>query len=373
MELLQTLPSDWHFFAKGNANALFAYDGPNPDFQGRLLRLRLEKPLDLYVSVEKLNDFIQGTCEPLFPGQIVGTQMVEVSPDFRGSLLTKDCKLMIHETHGFLMENVRRGNHKTYKLLKYCTLHVGQSSAVAGKDAKNESQKAERASSAINDFIYGSETNSSRASSNEEVPSPVTSVLLEFKPKWLYEPKEMYCRTCLLKQLKGHPRHFCSLDLIREKTIDRGVGDLVSAVPPEVKKQLEVDHFPIRQLITAFARRRGNLLLKLKEYEAVREEDSILSLNSTDDVLDRLSLAMTLRDVGMFLKMEDVTEYNVRLRERVDGDAFLVHIDERVYEVTAYIYDLDLKSSARFQHWKAVEEQLQPFYNAETDWPLCRQ
>lgn len=360
MDLLETSPSDWHFFAKGNANALFAYNGANPTFQNQLLRLRLEKPIDLYVSVKKLSDFIKGTCEPLFPGQIVGTQMVEMPQEFKEKLST-DCNLMEIEPHGFLMTNVRLGNYQSFKILKYCTIHVGQRSTKGGE--LNPDAKA---------FDNSNLTNS-RSPSIEGTSLPVTSVLLEFKPKWLYEPNERYCRTCLLKQLKGHNRHFCSIDLVRDETMERGVTDLISGIPNQVQERLERDRFPLKESLLAFVLRPNNLLRTLFKHEAVADEDSILSLKNAEDVLDRLSLAMTLRDVGMFIKIEEVKQVSLKqILNLADGDVVFVISNGRKYELSAFIYDLDLKSSLRLSHWKAVEEQLQPFYNAKTDWPTCK-
>lgn len=343
MDLLLTSPSDWQYFAKGNANALFEYTGPNDTFKGQLLRLRLEKELDLYVSVEKLNNFIQKTCEPLFPGQLVGTQMINVPPEFRDQLTVTKCKLMNSETHGFLMMNIRKGNFENYKLLKYCSLHV----ETKGSETKE-----------------GKET---RATEDEE--SKILSVLFELKPKWLYDPSTIYCRTCLLKQLKGLDRHFCCNDLTRAETIDRGVMDVISAIPIKLIEKIEQSRFPLSHLLTMFAQRPQNILHKLKKNEIVGEGDEILSLNSASDVLDRLSLVMTLRDVGLFLKFKVVDKEDYK--QPIGGDAFLTEINGEIYETTSYIYDLDLKSSERFEHWKATEMELQGYYNCESDWPPC--
>lgn len=332
MALSQTLPSDWKFFAKGNANALFAYSGDNTHFHGKLIRVRLQKDPELYVPVEKLNTYIQQKCEPLFPGQIVGTQMIELPDEFRNQLETVDFALMPSETKGFLMDNVCQGPHKIHRLLKYCKLHVGSS-------AKKSSN-------------YGC----------------MTSVLLELKPKWLYMPKDVYCRTCLLKQLKGLERHFCCIDLLQEEKSNSVVADLVSAVPLDVQKELAESGFPLFKLIVAFVKRKDNLLHKLMHHQSLDEKDSILGLSCEQDVLDKLSLAMTLRDVGMFLKMRKMDDGEKILE---DGDAFVVERKGHTFEVTSYIYDLDLKPKARYTHWKAVEEKLQKFYKENSDWPPC--
>lgn len=333
LDLLETSPKDWHFFAKGNANALFQYQGDNTDFQRFLLRLRLEKNTQQYVSVAELDAFIKNTCEPLFPRQIVDTQMIEVPEQFRTQLATPGFTLMSTEPHGFLTFNVRAGgNFQSYKLLKYCALHVG--STRKGSESGNE----------------------------------IESVLFEFKPKWLYEPKEKYCRTCLLKQSKGHKRHFCCLDLLREDRQEQGVHDLLSEVPKEVLDQLDREEIPLAQVILEFVREKGNVLQQLKLNEAVGEEDSILALNSEKDVLEKLSLVMTLRDVGLFLKVMRFDDNYSR-----ESDYYYYKHNDKTYEVSSCLYDLDLKSSARFTHWKAIEEELQSYYNSDTsDWPQCR-
>lgn len=332
MDLSETLPSDWQYFAKGNANALFEYTGSNETFIGQLLRLRLEKSLELYVSVEELNEFIKNTCEPLFPGQLVGTQMISIPLEFRDQLCHPGCKLMPSENHGFLMMNVRHGDFKSYKLLKYCSLHV-------------------------------------ETKQMENTEDTIKSVLFEFKPKWLYDPTSIYCRTCLLKLLKGLDRHFCCNDLTKAETIERGVSDMISAIPDQINKKIVRDEFPLSSLVELFARRPDNILQKLKKNEIVGEKDSIIALTSAHDVLDRLSLVMTLRDVGLFLKFKvvDRKHYN----QPKGGDVYLTETMGRTYETTSYIYDLDLKSSERFGHWKATEETLQSYYNCTSNWPPC--
>lgn len=336
MSLQETLPSDWHFFAKGNANALFQYKGNNPSFKDRLLRQRLQKDPQLYVSVSSLKKFIQQTCEPLFPGQLVGTEIIEVTSDFRNNLNTQGCILMQTEQYGFLMTNVRQGTYERYKLLKYCSFFV--------ENKQRDDQTVE-----------------------------VNSVLFEFKPKWVYDPESSYCRTCLLKQLKGHKRHFCCLDLVREERFEKGVNDLVSEIPESVQKSLSDSLFPLVPLLMAFVHHPNNVLQKLKKYEQVDEKDQILSLDSPDDVLENLSLVMTLRDVGLFLKISKVKVSPPKLNgELLDGDTFFVKENHSTYEISSYIYDLDLKSSSRYEHWKSVEEQLQPYYNGKSLWPICR-
>lgn len=342
MSLLETLPSEWKFLAKGNANAIFQYSGKHESFIGQLIRLRLKKEPHLYVSVQSLNDFIQKMCKPLFSGQLVETEIIEIPKEFRMQLPTFGFSLMESEIYGFLMPNVLNGNHESHKLLKYCTLHIGS----AEEDTEN-----------LKKF--------------PDSVTPLTSVILEFKPKWLYDPVSRYCRTCLLKQLKGQECHFCCIDLVRPETLERGARDLVSAVPFAIKTKLFENKFPLETLILEFAKRPNNILQKLKRYESVGAEDSILSLASQGDVLPKLSLVMTLRDVGVFLKMRRLTDEKPILLDK--GDASTVQINLESFEVSSFIYDLDLKSSSRFSHWKNIEKKLQKYYNnANSAWPPCK-
>ena len=57
-----TSPEDWEYFAKGAANILFKYTGNNDYLKRKLLRLRLLKQEEEYISTCELYDFIELRC-----------------------------------------------------------------------------------------------------------------------------------------------------------------------------------------------------------------------------------------------------------------------------------------------------------------------
>lgn len=331
-------PDEWKYFAKGNANILFCYEGSIDYLKHKLLRLRLLKKDNEYISTRELNDFIELKCKKLFPQQIIEVQLVALTSEFISNLETHGENLMVSEHYGLLIPNILSGEYLKEPLSKYCSLYVGSLNSVA------------------------------------ERRNGIDSVILEMKPKWLYDNSSNYCRTCLLNQLKEYKRHFCPLDFLYVDTIDRGLSDLFSKIPSTILNDIEIENgIPLHALMKKFVTENGNIFQKLKQYQEVHnEKDLLMNLKSQDDVLEELSLIMTLRDVGLFIKFEkydklnDVhnTNNNIKNIIKIEGyGRFLL---------TSNIYDLDLKSKMRYKHWIAVEEKLQDFYNSSNShWRHC--
>lgn len=332
-----TSPLDWVFFAKGAANILFKYTGNNYYLKHKLLRLRLQKHVNEYISTCELYDFIELKCKSLFPRQIIDVHLVVLTSEFVSALDSHDNKLMLTEQYGLLIPNILCGEYEKHALSKYCSLHVGSSKTANG---------------------------------SKEV---IDTVVLEMKPKWLYDNVTNYCRTCLLNQIKGYARHFCPLDLLYPETVERGLKDIISKIPSEISSRIQQENgIPLTELLRVFVNNQDNVFQKLKQYQEVESEDDlIVNLKSQNDVLERLSLIMTLRDVGLFIKCEKYDELNDVHNSQNNVDN-IVSINGERYLLTSNIYDLDLKSKLKYKHWLEVEQKLQGVYNSQNpNWRFC--
>lgn len=339
MDISITSPLEWMFFAKGAANILFKYIGSNNYLKHKLLRLRLQKDKSEYISTCELYDFIDLKCKKLFPQQIIDAQLVVLTSEFVSALDPQNNNLMLSEHYGLLIPNILSGTYDKHHLSKYCSLYFG-SSKVREEDSRN-----------------------------------VDTVILELKPKWLYDNISNYCRTCLLNQLKGYERHFCPLDLLYPETIDNAINDIISKIPDQTINKIEEENkIPLSSLLKVYITDKENVFLKLKQYQQVENEgDLIMNLKSQNDVLEKLSLIMTLRDVGLFIKCEKFDKSNV-VHNRQSNIENVVLIKGEKFLFTSNIYDLDLKSKSKYRHWIAVEEQLQDIYNSNNPhWKFCVQ
>lgn len=320
-----TTPDEWQFFAQGAANILFQYTGPHGYLRPKLLRIRLAKNKLEYINTCELFDFIELQCKPLFPQYIHDVQLVLLSDEFVGKLNSHGQALMTLERYGLLVPNMLNFKFSRYLLLKHCQFYV-------------------------------------------DPDHPVQQVMFEIKPKWLYTNiNTNYCRSCLLNIHRGFPRHFCPLDFLMEEHIDTGVSNLLKPIPEKVALGLEKDGFPLHKLFSAYLNQPDNVFLQLMRFQEVDDTRSeINDLKLSKDVLARLSLVMTLRDIGVFLRFE---RYH---RDHGHKNPNLVTIDGYGdFIITCNIIDLDLKSLSKFEHWKATEAKLAPVYNSNSNWPRC--
>lgn len=330
-----TSPSEWVYFAQGNANILFKYSGSNDYLRHKLLRVRLLKEHDQYISTCELYDFIELKCKDLFPRQIVDVQLVVLTTDFVNALDNKESRVMLTERYGLLIPNILDGDYSELTLSKKCLLFYDH----CGPNDKTN------------------------------------SVIFEIKPKWLYDNYSCnYCRTCLLNQLRGLRRHFCPLDLLYPERIDIGLCDIFEPIPPDILHRIQVENgIPLKKLFRNFLLDPKNVFRQLKQYQRINSKnDLIKNLSSKEDVLQKLSLVMTLRDVGLFIKFEKfdsnnnshTSHHNIRNVIAVDGHGKFL--------VTCNIYDLDLKSNAKYRHWIDIEQRLRHIHNSKNpQWRPC--
>lgn len=347
-----TSPEDWEYFAKGAANILFKYTGNNDYLKRKLLRLRLLKQEEEYISTCELYDFIELRCKDLFPNQIIDIQLTVLDSNFTNKLNSQGNKLMLNERYGLLLPNILDGDYRKISLLQKCQLY-------------------------FND--------------NDQ---DINSVIFEIKPKWLYDNyTDNYCRTCSLNQLKKVPRHFCPLDLLYTETIEQGLNDLFAPIPQDIYVKIE-KLIPLKKLTTIYFNNPDNVFQKLKQYQKINNKnDLIKNLTSYSDVSQNLSLVMTLRDVGLFIKIEKfdknnhihTSHNNIKNVYRIndnksngtkDQDQEIGTNDEEdndeKFLITCNIYDLDLKSKMKYKHWLKVENDLQEIYNSSNpNWRYC--
>ncbi|CAH2353910.1 inositol-pentakisphosphate 2-kinase [[Candida] railenensis] len=347
-----TSPSEWVYFAKGNANILFKYVGAHDYLKHKLLRVRLLKEEEEYISTCELYDFIELKCKPLFPKQIIDIQLVVLTTDFISKLNNNGHKVMVKERYGLLLPNILYGNYEKQFLSKHCQLYTGYSEVPHSL----------------------SETDASQTTSKQN-PSAIDSVIFEIKPKWLYDnTSSNYCRTCSLNQYKNYKHHFCPLDFLYEDTLDQGLADFFSKFPPDHLNQIEVvNRIPVRKLFRYFLNNPDNVFQKLKEYQKINNKnDLIKNLGSPSDVSHNLSLVMTLRDVGLFIKFEKYNRYNNIHNSHNNINNIIEIEDYGKFLLTCNIYDLDLKSKMKYRHWFEVEQNLQSIYNSTNEeWRFC--
>ncbi|CAI5759353.1 unnamed protein product [Candida verbasci] len=329
-----TSPNEWSYFAKGSANILFKYIGSNDYLRHKLLRLRLSKLDEEYISTCELYDFIELKCKHLFPKHIIDIQLVVLTSDFVNRLDSKGHKLMVKERYGLLLPNILNGNYKQINLSKNCQLYH-----------------------------------------DEDDSGSISSVIFEIKPKWLYDNiSSNYCRTCSLNQFKQFKRHFCPLDLLYTETIDEGLKDLFSSIPKQTLDKIEnVNKIPLFKLFQIYLNNENNVFLKLKQYQKINNKnDLIKNLTNSNDVSTNLSLVMTLRDVGLFIKFEKYDKFN-NCHNSHNNINNLIEIDRfGKFLITCNIYDLDLKSKMKYKHWLKIENDLKDIYNSNNpNWRHC--
>ena len=330
-----TEPEDWEYFAKGAANILFKYIGSNDYLKHKLLRIRLLKEEKEYISTCELYDFIELKCKNLFPKQIIDIQLTVLTSDFINKLNNQGYALMISERYGLLLPNILDGNYKELSLSKKCQLY------------------------------YASST-------NKQDEDGISSVIFEIKPKWLYDNyNSNYCRTCSLNQLKNVPRHFCPLDLLYSETIDNVLIDLFKPIPIEILEKIE-KLIPLKKLFKIYLNNKENVFQQLRKYQKINNKNDLIeNLTSSEDVSSNLSLIMTLRDVGLFLKFEKFDEKN-HLHTSHNNINNVYIVDGEKFLLSCNIYDLDLKSKMKYKYWLKIENDLQSIYNSSNpNWRYC--
>ena len=398
-----TSPKEWTYFAKGSANILFKYTGTNDYLRHKLLRLRLIKEDEEYISTCELYDFIELKCKHLFyaPQQIIiDIQLVVLTTDFVAELDSHGNQLQLKERYGLLLPNILDGECTKISLSKLCQLYVNCDDPTTTCSHANSNKAKELSNGNGNNNTLPLPPQPPRIIS----PSlKINSIIFEIKPKWLYDNTlQNYCRTCSHNQLRHFKRHFCPLDLLYPETLEQGLDDIFSYIPSEVNKLIETNEFPLRQLFLTYLQNPNNVFLKLKQYQKINNKNDLIeNLTSQKDVSQNLSLVMTLRDVGLFLKFEKYDPLNdvhnshnnvnnlitlppKRRRTKTttttttttttqngSGNTEESLLEEK-YLITCNIYDLDLKSTMKYKHWLKVENDLQEIYNSTNpNWRHC--
>jgi hypothetical protein len=149
--------------------------------------------------------------------------------------------------------------------------------------------------------------------------------VIEIKPKWLSKTK-FGCRNCAHHRFKhGSEPQFCSRDLIRSDKVHHAV-------------QLIVNNQAIQSVLEGYLLSEESIFKKLAQLQ-----DHDLSFEDIDNeamIENHHCLQMTLRDVTVFLKVND----------------------SRVLDVV--ITDLDPKSRVKWSHWKHTEQSLINYYRS---------
>ncbi|QLL33387.1 hypothetical protein HG536_0E02980 [Torulaspora globosa] len=148
-------------------------------------------------------------------------------------------------------------------------------------------------------------------------------VVLELKPKWLYNPSA-YCRNCSHSKLKGREHRYCysklNQDPLHLTELLAGAGDL----PPKFERDL-----------ASYLARSTNVLAVLYAAQRELKHEALSRIESVADVTSSMSLAMTLRDVTCFIEWSS------------DGDQLGVNV-----------VDVDLKPKEKFLHWRETQLRL---------------
>ncbi|OBT46889.1 hypothetical protein VE00_01956 [Pseudogymnoascus sp. WSF 3629] len=192
-----------------------------------------------------------------------------------------------------------------------------------------------------------------------DMSPPTSATLIQFKPKWLAPspsapPHSKRCRTCALHAKRGIQKpSFCPLDLISSSPADvRRAAALLLGLPASaaidtastgVYTQNASTPTPATQKELATLPRLTNwavtspLLRHLRHIQTTCDPHGVSHVlaHPTSSSLSGLQIAMTLRDVTVFLVVPD-------------GEGVL----------RARLGDLDVKSLGKVEEWEEVEGEL---------------
>ncbi|MCJ1311727.1 Inositol-pentakisphosphate 2-kinase [Agyrium rufum] len=304
-------PSPGETSASGFAVDVDKYDGPpplahpmmrfDPIFEDKLLRLRKDVPTA--VSVKDAQDAFEDIIKANFDANELVEQIIVLLP--RSLIEGCNKRLRLNEARGLRPKN-RVGTYLDTKA---------------------------RAGTLVADMTARGDPN---------------TIPLEFKPKWLAQsptaPKNARrCRTCALHAMRNvfshseptvPPKSACPLYLVEydnvrtAQIVEDILHDNAGTLP-----DLETENM-VKEGVKIFIHD-TLLLTKLRDLQTKYDPKSFLD-ESEDQDEENIRLAMTLRDCTLFLKI------------RRDSGKVL----------EARLGDLDLKSSKKLAHWKAVERQL---------------
>lgn len=306
-------PNDWCLYSNGNANALFKYRGSSSFFNAKLLRLRLAKPEAEFVSTIDTYEFSKKWCRFSFEDELIQMQVVELADGFLEKLRQPSCSIMTNERHGVLMNNILDCVSNSVRLSRNCVLHL-----------------ADR-------------TKSSQA------------VVLELKPKWLYENRRRYCRNCTRAKLRGQERLFCPIDLIAPGMAETVVADIFRNVTSESFDSAQVDLSLVKTTMIQYLKMKDNIFQRLMMNQNKHSDlDMLAEMTDENHLPEYFLFEMALRDVGLFLviNVKELNKFGSRVK--------------------AILFDVDLKPASKTHYWAKMAGTLISASDAvDSSWREC--
>lgn len=303
------VPRDWQFFASGGANILLQYRGREEFFSDKLMRLRRKKSHTRLIRNTEVFKFTKEFRDEL--GEcLLEYQIFDLDSELLSQL--KSVFDIVDDHKALVMKNLINSCTLSIELSKHVKLHIEQLDAL-------------------------------RASK---------IVILELKPKWLTPSQSIYCRNCCLAQSRQEKRHFCPLDLVIESRISNGVSDLMAPIPELIKNKFEQSGVSMERILAKYLNTNNNIFQHLQHLQNKYNVPDLSTIETEDDVLDKILWGMSLRDVGVFLRLEVSTNFET--------------------SVTPTVFDLDPKSPLRFTYWQEVQFQVKALQNdSALNWPPC--
>lgn len=304
-----SVPHDWQFFAKGGANLLLQYHGSGEYFSDKLMRLRRQKchtrlirNMEVFKFTEEFRDEL-GEC-------LIEYQLFDLDSELFTHL--KSAFDIVDDYTALVVKNLISSCTLSIELSKHGKLHIEQL-----------------------DALHASKI-----------------VILELKPKWLTLSQSIYCRNCCLAHSRNEKRHFCPLDLVIKSRISKGVSDLMAPIPELVKEKFEQFGISMERILAKYLNTNNNIFQHLQNLQMKYDVPDLSTIETEDDLLDEILRGMSLRDVGLFLRLEVSANHET--------------------SVTPTVFDLDPKSPLRLNYWQEVQLQVKALQNDSTlNWPPC--
>ncbi len=201
-----------------------------------------------------------------------------------------------------------------------------------------------------------------------------TTLLFQFKPKWLFPSNSApsgskRCRTCALHARRNHlkalkdpssqpKRGFCPLDLISSDE-----EDILRAAPKilHVKPMGENDNAEERKQMKRFVEwangEGGSLLRRIQRLQVQHDPTGIVHLSKAKEAAIALTASSTFEEAGegRLAELDDKMQIAMTLR---DVTLFLLMPKDEAKPLVARLGDLDLKSKGKMEVWEKIEREL---------------
>jgi hypothetical protein len=292
----EALSSEWEYIGSGAANAVFAYCGTFEKLKHKVIRVR---NLNGKLSTKEIYDYFHS---PQFAHLNEYTVEPEIATITKNALEKLQIilnsekpqfKLNLDEKDVLLMDNLFRFSMKDYKIIELSKYHKL--------------------------FVHKFKS----------------EILFEFKPKWLYTLPESHinCRNCLNARLKNQEFVCCHLKLLNP---DSGIHEWCREIQGEISKRNELQ-LDLYDSIKNCIQKNYNLIQTLYSLQNnIDIHQRLLALNSENDVDEDLQFNMTIRDLSLFLNLNN----------------------QKIH-----IVDLDKKSRQKWESWKNQEVKLEKKYS----------